>query len=63
MDSTTSPKVKTTKEEGIGAHSLACNTLRVKGCARALGCGLGRLNSNSITHTDLHKPDNKLVSA
>jgi hypothetical protein len=25
--------------------------------------GLGRLASTSITHTDLHKPNNKLVSA
>jgi hypothetical protein len=24
--------------------------------------GLGRLINNSITHTDLHKPNNKLVS-
>jgi hypothetical protein len=58
-----SPKVKTTKGEGVGAHSLACSTLRVKGCAGVLGWGLGRLNNNSITHTDLHKPDNKLVNA
>jgi hypothetical protein len=27
------------------------------------GMGLGRLTSNSITHTDLHKPNNKLVNA
>ncbi len=31
--------------------------------AGALGWGLGRLTSNSITHTDLHKPNNKLVCA
>jgi hypothetical protein len=63
MDSTVSPKVKTTKGEGIGVRSLAHNTLRVKGRVRALGWGLGRLTSKSITHMDLHKPNNKLVSA
>jgi hypothetical protein len=31
MDSTASPKVKTSEGEGVGAHSLACNTLGVKG--------------------------------
>ncbi len=31
MDSTASPKVKTS-EEGVGAHSLACSTLGVEGC-------------------------------
>jgi hypothetical protein len=63
MDSTVSPKMKTTKGKGIGAHSLACNTLRVEGRVGALGWGLGRLTSKSITHTDLHKLNNKLVSA
>jgi len=37
MDSTVSPKVKTTEGEGVGACSLACNTLGVEGCAGALG--------------------------
>jgi hypothetical protein len=37
MDSTASPKVKTTKVEGIGAHSLARSTLGVKGCTGAPG--------------------------
>jgi hypothetical protein len=63
MDSTANPKVKTTEEEGVGAHSLIQNTLGVEGRARALGSGLGRFTSNSITHMDLHKPNNKLVSA
>jgi hypothetical protein len=27
------------------------------------GMGLGRLTSTSLTHTDLHKPNNKLVNA
>jgi hypothetical protein len=31
MDSTASPKAKTSEREGVGAHSLACNTSGVKG--------------------------------
>jgi len=31
MDSTTSPKVKATEREGVGAHPLACNTSGVGG--------------------------------
>jgi hypothetical protein len=62
MDSFVNPKVKTMEEEGIGVHSLAHNISGVKGCVRALGSGLGRLTSKSITHMDLHKPNNKLVN-
>jgi len=62
MDLTTSPKVKTL-EEKVGVCCLAHNTSRVEGRAGALGWGLGRLTSNSITHMDLHKPNHKLVSA
>jgi len=62
MDLTTSPKVKTTKGEGVKACSLAHNTSGVEGCARALRWGLGRLTSKSITHMNLHKSNNKLVS-
>jgi hypothetical protein len=61
MDSTTNPKVKTTKG-GVVARSLARNTLGVKWRAKVPRWGLGRLTSNSIIHTDLHKPNNKLVS-
>jgi len=32
MDSTANPKVKTTKGEGVGAHSLVHNTSGVEGC-------------------------------
>ncbi len=63
MDSIASPKVKTIEGEGVGARSLACSTLGVEGHAGVSGWGLRRLTSNSITHTDLHKPNNKLVSA
>jgi hypothetical protein len=63
MDSTTSSKVKTAEEEWIKAHSLIRNTSKVKGHIRALGWGLGRLTSKSITHMNLYKPNNKLVNA
>ncbi len=63
MDSTASPKVKTTKGEGIEVHSLARNTLGVEGRVGASVWGLGRMTSKSITHTNLHKLNNKLVSA
>jgi len=36
MDSTSSPKVKTTGREGVGVRSLAHNILGVEGCVRAL---------------------------
>jgi hypothetical protein len=62
MDSIVSPKMKTTKGEGVGAHSLTCNTLGVEGHVGAMGWGLGRLTRKSITHTNLHKPNNKLIS-
>jgi hypothetical protein len=62
MDSIVSPKVKTTKKEKVRAHSLACNTSRLERRAKVLGSGLGRLTSNSTTHMDLHKPNNKLIN-
>jgi hypothetical protein len=37
MDSTTDPKVKTTKGEGIGACSLTHNTSGVEGRVKVLG--------------------------
>jgi hypothetical protein len=62
MDSIAKPKVKTSKR-GVGVCSLACSTLGVKGRGGAPRWGLGILTSNSITHTDLHKPNHKVVSA
>jgi hypothetical protein len=55
--------VKAIDGEGVGARSLACNILVVEGCVGVLGWGLRRLINNSIIHTDLHKPNNKLVNA
>jgi len=63
MDLISSPKIKTLEGKGVGTCSLAPNTSKVKGHAGALGWGLRRLTSKSITHTYLHKPNNKLVSA
>jgi hypothetical protein len=61
MDSTASPKV-TTEGKGVRAHSLARST---SGVERRVGLPrwvLRRLTSNSITYTDLHKSNNKLVN-
>jgi len=63
MDSTANPKVRTTEGEGVGVHSLACNTSRVEGCVVAPGWGIRRLIGKSINHMDLRKPNNKLVNA
>jgi hypothetical protein len=63
MDSIVSPKVNTMEAKGVGARSLVYNTSKVEGHAGAPGWGLGRLTSNSITHLDVHKPNNGLVSA
>jgi len=35
MDSTINPKVKIMEGIGVGTHSLACNTLGVRGCVGA----------------------------
>jgi len=63
MDPTTNPKMKTVERKGVETHSLAHNTSGGEGCVKAPGWGLGKLTSNLITHMDLHKPNNKLVSA
>jgi hypothetical protein len=55
--------VKTMEGKNIGARSLACSTSGLEGRVGAMGWGVERLTSNSITHTNLHKPNNKLVSA
>ncbi len=56
------PKVKI-MEGGVGACSLTHSTLRVEGHVGAPGWGPRKVISKSITHMDLHKPNNKLVSA
>jgi len=62
MDSIASPKVTTMKGEKIGVHSLARSTSGVEGHVGTPRWKLGRLTSKSITHTYLHKPNNKLVN-
>jgi len=63
MDPIVSPMMTTTEGEGVGACSLAHNTYGVEEHVGALGWGLGKLTSKLITYMDLHKPNNKLVSA
>ncbi len=54
--------MKTMKEQRVGARSLARSTLRVKGVLE-LRDGTRKNEKHSITCMDLHKPNNKLVSA
>ncbi len=61
MVSTTSPKVKTTKGEELGVL-LGSQHFGGRGACWSFEMGLGRLTSNSLTHTNLHKPNNKLVN-
>jgi len=56
-------RVKTTKGGGIEVRSLVRSTLGVKGSNGTPRCGLGQMTNMSIIHMDLHKPNNKLVSA
>jgi len=42
--------VKTSKRQGVGTPSLVRSTLGVKGCVGALGWGLGKVTSKTITH-------------
>jgi hypothetical protein len=55
--------MKIIEKERIEVRSLTRSTSGVKGRARAPGCGLGGMISELIIHTDLHKPNNKLISA
>ncbi len=61
-DSNINPKVKTLEEERIGICSLACNTSRLKEACQNSRMGI-KMTSRSIIHIDLHKLNNKLVSA
>jgi hypothetical protein len=63
MDSTSNPKMKIIKGEGIKLRFLARSISGVEGRVGALRWGVGRLTSKSITHMDLHKPNNKLIGA
>ncbi len=61
-DSTMSPKVTTTKGERVGRIPWF-TTLRDKGVCWSSEMRLGQMTSGSIIHVDLHKANNKLVSA
>jgi hypothetical protein len=50
------------EEQGVKARSLARNTSRVEGHARA-PTWIRKKDKHLITHTNLHKPNKKLVSA
>jgi hypothetical protein len=58
-----SPKVTIAEGKRVVARSLACKTSGVEGCVGDSKWGLRSLTSKSITHTDLHKSNNKLISA
>jgi hypothetical protein len=62
-DSNASLKMKITEEEKVGVHSLIRSTWGWKGHVGILGWGLRRVTSGSIFHMNLHKLNNKLVSA
>jgi hypothetical protein len=62
-DSSASPKMEISKEEGVGVCFLACSASKVKGCVKAPRWGLGQVTSKSIIHTNLQKSTKKLVSA
>ncbi len=50
------------KKKTLG-HVLGLQHFRGRGACYNFGMGLRRLISNSLTHMNLHKPNNKLVSA
>jgi hypothetical protein len=60
IDSNANPKMNTTK--GTKVCSFAHSTSKVKGHVGALKGGLRQVE-NVIIHTNLYKPNNKLVSA
>ncbi len=62
-DSNVNPKVKTTEEKGVRAHSLVRRTFGVRRVFWSSMMGLGRGTRGLIIHIDSHKPNNKLVSA
>jgi hypothetical protein len=45
MDSIASPKMKTTKREGIETHSLVCNIFGGRGRVGAPAWGLGKIDN------------------
>jgi hypothetical protein len=62
-DSNANSKMKIMKEKGVGVCFLIHNTSGVKRMSGTPKWGLRQVTSESIIHIDLHKPNNKLVSA
>jgi len=55
--------MKIMEEEGVGVRSSTRSTSGVEGCTGIPRWGLGQMTTGSIIHTNMHKPNNKLVSA
>jgi hypothetical protein len=62
MDSTVNPKVNNKRRRSWGAL-LNSQQFGGRGACWSSEMGVGRLTSNLIIHTGIHKPNNKLVSA
>ncbi len=60
-DLNVNPKMKTVEEKGTGVHSQHFGGR--KDMLKFRDGGLRHVISGSIIHMDLHKPNNKLVSA
>jgi hypothetical protein len=63
MDSIASPKVTKIEGEKVGGALLGSQHFEGRGVRWSSGMKTLRLTSKSITHTDLYKPNNKLISA
>jgi len=63
MDSITNPKGENNKRVRSWGTFPSLQHFGVKGHVEIPGWELKRVTSNSITHTNLHKPNNKLVNA
>jgi len=56
-------KLKIVEGYEVRVRSLTRNIWGVEGRVGASGWGLGWITSRSIIHTNLHKPNNKLIGA
>jgi len=63
MDSTANPTGENNEKIRSWVHSLDRDILGVEGCVEAPKWKLRRVKNKSITHTNLHKPNNKLINA
>jgi hypothetical protein len=62
-DSNANFKMKTMEEKKFGVHSLACSSSGVQKACWSSGMGLEWMTSEWIIHMNLHKSNNKLISA